>query len=137
MISNITQPIVAEKVGLLQGLFIPTIQFLFYICFFGGLAFIVIRAILILWKQKYKFKLKYLRKDYKKEDLEWIVEQSKSMDLSQIRMKMLVNNYSNDRINEIMFIYNEIERKSGGSLKKQRTIDGNNRDIGEKELPTI
>ena len=139
-VSNVTSTAVA-KTDLLHGLIVPVIQLLFYVCFFGGLAFIITRAVLKLWKQNYKWLLKYhlpfRKQEYKKEDLEWIVEQSKSMDLSQIKMKMLINDYSEDRINEIIFIYNDIEKQSGGALKNQRKIDGNNREVEEKELPKI
>ena len=100
----------------MQNVITPIIQLLVYFFIFGFIFFVVGRAVFISWNKTWKwvFKYKLKRKAYPKDDSELVVETLKTgTNRDLFRMNMLSAGLSNDRTNELCFIFDEHKRKGG------------------------
>jgi len=122
---------------ILQNFIIPLIKTMFYLIIFGFLAFITFRAIFNSWTRYWKFFIKYkLRKvPYKNEDMDWIMEANKTMDKGMIKAELLIARKSLNRVNELMFIFDDINKQSEGGLNSSRLNDSNNLENNLPNLP--
>lgn len=125
---------------IMQNFIIPLIKTLFYMIIFCSLGFVVFRAIFKSWTRYWKFYIRYKikRVEYKDEDLVWIVESGKTKNRTDIQVTLLTAGKSNDMINRILFIYDDINKQSGGRLQDgKRQNEGDHRKAEKTALPDI
>lgn len=100
----------------INNIIIPSIMLIIYSIIIGGIAFIIIRFLLRLWKQKIKFILRYSLLHTKYDEI--IIKEcydaiEKKWNNYEFKMHLLKNDFSWDEIYELMFIYDKIKSEIG------------------------
>lgn len=127
----------------LKGFIVPLVQ----IIFLGGIIifiiYVIARASYRTWKKQTKFFVKYsiLRNQYPKSLVEWCVKcMENGIGYYDAKKLLLVQMMPSETTNEILYIYDQIIKKTKGGLMKKnvRNIKGNDsQNQGTTKLPTI
>lgn len=131
--------------NLFTNFILPLIEITFLVAVFGTmigwLGFRFYKA----WQKHLKFFFKYsiFRRKFRDDDVNWIIEiVNQKLDYVDIKMIMLTDGQSQDRTNEMVWIYNKItneiqkEAKKGGNINYGRPSQRyNQQDKKSAELP--
>lgn len=122
----------------IKNFFIPLVEMILIIGIAGGFAFIIIRAFRKTWKTQTKWFIRYkiLRKKYPEDCIKWILTMiNNGIGYYDTKKMLLVQGIAPDRINGVMWIYDQIlneiikENKKSGGIKNVRSLKRNNRKI--------
>lgn len=95
---------------------IPLIKTTFLIGIGSVLLFFIVRFCYRFYFQKLKWIIKYklLKKPLRQGDTDWMLKAfSHKMNLSQVKMKLLLQDLSQERVYEVLYLYNQMIMKGG------------------------
>lgn len=106
-----------------SGVLTPLVKTIFVLFIVGFILFVVIRAVLKLWQKRLKWFIKYkiFRQQYEPELVDWcmqlIDEEKSSIDVKKM---LLINGSTNEYINEVMWVYNEIGKQLWTDMQREQ-----------------
>lgn len=123
----------------LNGFFIPLAEIIFILAVVFGLGFLLIRFFRKTWKTQTKWLIRYkiLKKPYPEDAVRWILNNIEhGIGYYDTKKMLLVKGVKPDKINGIMFIYDEIlnTMKGGQDVRKFKRSYSK---IESTEFPTI
>jgi hypothetical protein len=107
----------------LNGFFIPIIEIIVILGIVGGFLFILIRAFRKTWKTQTKWFIRYklLRKKYPEDTVKWILSMiDQGIGYYDTKKLLLVKGISQEKINGIMWIYDQILNTMKGNINLKK-----------------
>jgi hypothetical protein len=121
----------------LNEIVIAVIKIFMYLGLVGFFSYLFYKTIWNGWSKRYKFYFKYflLRKNYPEKTVEFCLDCiENNRDYYSIKKSLIINNWKNKDINEILWIYDMLlKQMKGGKNKNERKFAGISNEIERKQ----
>jgi hypothetical protein len=121
----------------LNGFFIPLIEITFIVGIVAYAGFYFIKGIRNAWTKSAKFTWKYriMRRSYPESTLKWVLNcMDQGIGYYDAKKILMVKMIEQNKINETLWIYDQVINEIGSDKQKSRKLEGKN---AEQNLPTM